>query len=363
MRRRWQLIWWQWRFRRYRVEYLRYLAALLANVSAQFTFQSIFEKEQQRYGHDHVRGRLAAVWLQRMRQQGGDLALAWQGSFSVELLQVIRVCQHYGSRSLVQALQFLAQQQEVLRRLQRQNLAVLWPAFLAVLVLCAALILIPAFTVPELRRAFSYVPEEYYGPATRALFATAEWLRRFGWLIPLLMLMILWAVCRSLGRYVGMGRLFMDRLEPWKSYRLMGAYNLLQTLGILLSLEHVRLPLESAIHRLADTSIPWLRLRIAQIQQRIVQGHTGASSFATGLLDKEDLWFLADMAEGQSLAHACVVTAQRLADRLQERLNRLVIVARWGVLLAGVMVLFALLFWHYRVFEELRQGLMNMFVM
>src|SRR5690625_6465566 len=102
------------------------------------------------------------------------------------------------------------------------------------------------------------------------------------------MLMILWAVCRSLGRYVGMGRLFMDRLEPWKSYRLMGAYNLLQTLGILLSLEHVRLPLESAIHRLADASAPWLRLMIGQIKQRGVQVHTGARSVATGLLDNED---------------------------------------------------------------------------
>src|SRR5690625_6110925 len=82
------------------------------------------------------------------------------------------------------------------------------------------------------------------------------------------MLMILWAVCRSLGRYVGMGRLFMDRLEPWKSYRLMGAYNLLQTLGILLSLEHVRLPLESAIHRLADTSTPRSEEHTSELQSR-----------------------------------------------------------------------------------------------
>ncbi|HLR82353.1 MAG TPA: type II secretion system F family protein [Paenalcaligenes sp.] len=362
MRKRWQLFWWQWRFRRYRVEYLRYLAALLTNFSAQLTFKVIFKKEQQRYGRHHVRGRLAALWLQRLNQHGGDLAIAWRGSFSPELLQVIRVCQHYGSRSLMQALQFLAHQQEVLQRLRRQNQAVLWPAFLAIAVLCGALVLIPLFTVPELRRAFSYVPPEYYGPATRALFATADWLLRFGWLIPLLALGVLIAVFISFSRYVGAGRLYMDRLEPWKSYRLMGAYNLLQTLGILLSLEHVHLPLESAIHRLADTSIPWLRLRLVQIQKRIIQGHTGASSFATGLLDKEDLWFLADMSEGQSLEHACMAIAQRLAERIEDRLNRIVVVARWVVLLVGVTILLALLFWHYRVFEELRHGLINMFV-
>src|SRR5690625_7288419 len=89
----------------------------------------------------------------------------------------------------------------------------------------------------------------------------------------------------SFSRYVGAVLLYMDRIEPWKSYLLMGTYNLLQTLGIFLSLEHVHLPLESAIHRLADTSIPWLRLRLVQIQKRIIHVHTGASRFASGLLD------------------------------------------------------------------------------
>src|SRR5690625_6824980 len=85
----------------------------------------------------------------------------------------------------MQALQFLAHQQEVLQRLRRQNQAVLWPAFLAIAVLCGALGLIPLFTVPELRRAFSYVPPEYYGPATGAFFAPADCRLRFGWLIRL----------------------------------------------------------------------------------------------------------------------------------------------------------------------------------
>src|SRR5690625_1596239 len=100
----------------------------------------------------------------------------------------------------MQALQFLAHQQEVLRRLRRQNQAVLWPAFLAIAVLFGALVLIPLFTVPELRRAFSYVPPEYYGPATRALFATAEWLLRFGWMIPLFALGAIIAVSISFSR-------------------------------------------------------------------------------------------------------------------------------------------------------------------
>lgn len=362
MREQWQLIWWQWRFRRYRVEYLRYLSALLANFSSQQTFKGIFQKEQQRYGKEHIRGRLAALWLQRLNQYGGDLAAAWQGSFAPEVLQVIRVCQHYGSRSLVHGLGFLAQQQEVLQSLKQRSRSMLWPAFLALLVLCLALILIPLFTVPELQRAFSYVPEDYYGPATRALFDTAEWLLRYGWLVPFILFGLLSLIYFSLSRYVGVGRLFLDRLEPWKSYRLISAYGLLHVLGILLALEHVYLPLEAAIHRVADTSIPWLRMRIIQIQHRIVQGHTGATSFDTGILDKEDLWFLIDMAEGQSFDQACILTAQRLAERIEQRINNFVVVARWGVLLIGVSVLLGFLLWHYRAFEELRQGLMNMFV-
>src|SRR5699024_6709586 len=132
MRTPWERFWCQCRFRRSWDEYLLYLAAFVTNFSAQLTFMCIFKMSQLRYWRHHVCVRIAALWLQRLNQHGGDLAIAWRGSFSPELLQVIRVCQHYGSRSLTQALQFLAHQQEVLRRLRRQNQAVLWPAFLAI---------------------------------------------------------------------------------------------------------------------------------------------------------------------------------------------------------------------------------------
>mgnify|MGYP001172742660 CR=1 FL=1 len=362
MYERWLIIWWQWRFRRYRVAYLRYLAALLKHHSSSQTFKGIFEKELQRYGSHHIRGRLAQLWLHRLHHYGGDLAAAWHGSFSPEVLQVIRVCQHYGSRSLTQAFSFLAYQQEILWNLKKRGLTLLWPAFLALFIVGGALVLIPLLTVPELKRVFSYVPAEHYGMATRALFGTAEWLVQYGYWIPITLLGCVMGVYYSLSRLVGATRLLLDRLEPWNSYRLISAYGLLHILGVLLALEHVPLSLEAAIHRLADTSIPWLRMRLQQVQQRIVQGHTGAGSFATGLLDKEDLWFLIDMAEGHSFAQACMLTAQRLANRIEERLNRLVVMVRWAVLLGAVGALLSMLFWHYRVFEELRQGLINVFV-
>lgn len=355
------ILWWQWRFRRYRVEYLHYLSTLLGHLSGQQTIKRVFSKEMQRYGLAHVRGRLAQLWLQRLAQQGGDLALAWQGCFPAEVLQIVRVSQQYGSRSLVSALTIMAQQQEALEKIKRQSYGVLWPAFFALLLLSVALVLVPVFTVPELQQAFAHVPEEYYGSSTRALFASAQWLSRFGWLIPVGGALFITLVVYSMRNLTGPIRALLERCEPWKSYRLLGSFRLLQMLHILLGLSHLRLPLKEAVHALTDTANPWFRAHIARIKQHIVHGRVGAESFATGLFDEEDLWFLVDMAEGHSLAQACELTAQRVAQRLERRSLALAVLLRWLLLLVGVLLLAGLLLWHYQAFEELRQGLMHVY--
>lgn len=359
--KRWQLVYWQWRFRRYRAEYLHYLSALLVHLDGQQTIRDIFSNEVQRYGLRHVRGRLAQLWLHRLAAYGGDLARTWQGCFSPQVLQIIGVSQQYGGRSLTAALGFLATQQENANRLSRHVLGILWPAIFALLIVACTLVLIPTLTVPELRNVFAVVPEEHYGYHTNYLFTIAHWLEQFGWLIPVLCLFIFVVLFLSLRHLTGPVRFFLDRYEPWKSYRLLGAWHMLQVLHILLGLKHLRMSLTQAIHALTDTSNPWFRMHIQHIHERILQGHVGASSFATGLLDEEDLWFLVDMAQGQPLAHACALTSARLMDRFERRLLYISTVVRWSTLMLGIGLLAVLLYWHYQAFEELRQGLLNVF--
>lgn len=357
----WLVLYWQWRFRRYRVEYLRYLSALLEHLAGQQTIKNIFANEVQRYGRQHVRGQLAQLWLERLAVYGGDLARAWQGCFAPQTLQVISVSQRYGVRSLTAALGFLAMQQERSQTLNRRTLSILWPAIFALLVVGFTLILLPTLTVPELRQVFAVVPQEHYGRYTRLLFDSAAWLERFGWLLFVLLVMALSALAFSLRYLTGPLRSFLDRYEPWKSYRYFGAWQMLQMLHILLALTHLRIPLKQAVVALSDTANPWFRMHIERIHVRILQGEVGPESFATGLLDEEDLWFLVDMAQGRSLAHACALTADRLADRFEQRLLHFSVIIRWGALLMGIGLLALLLYWHYQAFEELRQGLLNVF--
>lgn len=359
--RRWLIFYWQWRFRRYRVEYLRYLSALLEHLAGQQTIKNIFSNEVQRYGRQHVRGQLAQLWLERLAVYGGDLARAWQGCFTPQTLQVISVSQRYGVRSLTAALGFLAAQQERRQALDRRVLSILWPAIFALLLVGFTLILLPTLTVPELRHVFAVVPEHHHGRYTRLLFYSAGWLEHFGWLLFVLLVVALGALLLSLRYLTGSLRSVLERYEPWKSYRYFGALQMLQMLHILLALTHLRIPLKQAVEALSDTANPWFRMHIERVHERILQGYAGAESFATGLLDEEDLWFLVDMSQGRSLSCACALTADRLANRFEQRLLYFSVIIRWGALLLGVGLLALLLYWHYQAFEELRQGLLNVF--
>src|SRR5690625_546950 len=217
----------QWRFRAYRVKYLHYLSSLLKQTDGKQTVKDIFKKDVNRYGHRHVRGYLSALWLSRLARYGGDLAAAWQGSFSKDTLQVVRVSQRYGARSLTQALTHLAEFHERRDQLKKQIISILWPAFVAIIVLFAVFFLIPFVTVPELQCVFSLVPESYYGKYTSVLYTTAQWLRKYGWLLPFVLLLFVISVWLSLSRFIGPFRKYLEKIEPWRSYRLLAGYRLL----------------------------------------------------------------------------------------------------------------------------------------
>jgi hypothetical protein len=50
-------------------------------------------------------------------------------------------------------------------------------------------------------------------------------------------------------------------------------------------------------------------------------------------------------------------TKHRLAVHTVQRLQRQAMSLRWLLLLAAVAVVFSIAFWHFRVFDELRQSL------
>jgi hypothetical protein len=63
------------------------------------------------------------------------------------------------------------------------------------------------------------------------------------------------------------------------------------------------------------------------------------------------------MVQTMGLDEGLQRTKTRLAAFTVQRLQRQAMVLRWSLLLVSVAVVFAVAFWHFRVFDELRQSL------
>ena len=97
-----------WQFRAQRADYYSYLAHLLADVDGRKTLHDVFEDDVYRYGRSTVRGRLAAHWLERYRQTGGDLHGTWDDTLPASEVALLRAAQDAGAGALPATLRDLA---------------------------------------------------------------------------------------------------------------------------------------------------------------------------------------------------------------------------------------------------------------
>lgn len=351
----------EWEFKKQQADYFLYLSQLLQGTQGQYTVRSIFAADAQRYGARHYRGRLAAHWLAQYQQNGGNLALTLQGVLSADAWLLLKISQDQGDQALLQALNTLALQLEEQKQFKGMLLQLFWPVAFAVLLLSAVLFLMPWFTVPQLQQTFYAVPEEFYGAHTQRLFAWSQFTQQYGiWLVLTLVVGFVLIVI-SLPRYSGRWRRYLDVLEPWRSYKSLQALRMLVLLSLLLQNASQQLRLAQALQLMQNSPNRWLRHHLQNIQQKIMQGETGAYSFDVGLLNKELVWFLADMELSQGLVRALHLTTLRLQTVLAKRLPLQAQLWRWVVLLGCVMALLSIGGWHYVVIDELRQALLMVY--
>src|SRR3546814_19027638 len=82
----------------------------------------------------------------------------------------------------------------------------------------------------------------------------------------------------------------------------------------------------------------------------------GAETFNTGLLDREQFWFLSDMVMARGLQSGLALTATRLRTHVLGTVARQAGALRWCLLLASLACLLGLGAWHYAVTYELRHS-------
>lgn len=348
-----------WRFAAVRAEYYDYLQAVLRGMHGHRTLGELFELDARRHGPRSVRGRLSASWSGLCAASGGDLYSTWMFSFPRDELILVRAAQAYGNARLLACFEALGDHLMLIREAQRILWTTLAAALFALLAASLSLVALPMMTVPALMRAFHGVPDTYYGPIARRLFGLAGWVES-GWpVVAVLLCTVFGLLLWSLPNTCGPLRRMLDRHGLWRLYRHVHAMRLLAMLGILLGEDRaMSTQLRTALILLEDGASPWARHHVRGMLGRIAGGVAGADTFDTGLLDREQFWFLQDMVAARGLHGGLGMVCARMRTRLLGRVARQAAALRWTLMLASVACVLGMGLWHYAAMDELRRALM-----
>lgn len=347
-----------WKFKEHRADFYEYLAELISATSGAKTLLTIFRDDVRRYGPYSARGCLTRIWLERFPKTGGDLFSTWYGSFPLEDIVAIQSAQYAGAGALIQTLRQLSEIVRVTDAARTAFFQTVLTGLLSLSVALAAVLLIPFFTVDRLSQAFAALPVEYYGPVTQALFTLSEVLRRLWWLLIGVIVLFPWLCLRSLSSFTGRIRNVLDRWGLWRLYRVVQSVRFLSLLAVLLQPRgNVGARLREALIIQRTGATPWLRSHVDAMLLRIDGGLDAIDALDTGLVDEQTWWYFTDMAMTLGLDAGLQRTCTQLSSNTVQKLARQALMLRWILLLSSMAIVLGIAFWHFRVFEELRQGL------
>lgn len=351
-----------WRDRRYmcirRAAYYRYVGALLMATDGRRSLRDFFLDDAHRYGPETSRGRVCATFHVRFEQSGGNLSQAWDGVFPPGDLAVIAMAQREGVRALPTALADLAHTTDLTARVRRTLVATCATAAVATAVVLAMLAAMPWLTVPRLKQIFESVPPEYFGRATRALYAAARSCEVAVPVVVLLGGLAVAAAIRVLPGWTGPTRKRIDGLPIFRLYRDFQAIRFLCALALIIgSQKHSDLRMRDGLQAVGRGASPWLSAHIAEMAVRMETGAIQADVFDTGLFDRETFWFLADVAHARGLGEGLMQVRTRIETSVAAGIVTQSRVMRWTMLLAAVSCALGIALWHFVALDELRLAL------
>ncbi len=347
-----------WRFRPQRGDYYRYLADLIDGTNGTKTLFHIFQDDARRIGHRNCRGALSELWLRRYPISGGDLFATWFGSFPLDDLIAVQNAQHMGAHALVATFRKLADVSSLLDRAKSTFLQTALVGFAAVLVAVGALMAIPLYTADHLAKVFSAVPPELFGPWTNALQSCAALLRALWFFVLLLLLSLVGAMSWSLPNWIGAARHRFDQWGVWLFYRRVHSIRFLSLLGVVLNRHgNASTRLRHALLLQSRRINPWLASHLRNMVEHLDRGASVTEALDSGLIDTEIWWYFVDMVSTFGLDKALERTCERLGATSLQSIRRQAIFLRWTLLMFALSIVLAVLFWHFRVFDELRHAL------
>ena len=162
----------------------------------------------------------------------------------------------------------------------------------------------------------------------------------------------------SLPNWIGVWRRRLDNVGLWLFYRRVHSLRFLSLLGVILNRHgSAGTRLRHALVLQSRYMSPWLGSHLQSMIQRLDHGASVIDALDSGLIDSDIWWYFVDMVCTLGLDTALERTCERLGSSSLVGMHRQATFLRWSLLLGALSVVLGVLFWHFRVFDELRHAL------
>lgn len=348
------------RFRPDRADYYLYLSRVLSDAQGASTLLRIFQRDALRFGGE-PRGVLSRHWARRYQDQGADLALTWRGTLPPgDLLLIGAAAQAGGAGALEQALADAARLAGRARANRRQFLLTVAAGLISLALALAVVIAVPVYFLPLLHKAFSFVPLDMWGAKGRALMSFGRWVQDFWPAVLVSVLLPAGAIAACKDRWCGPWRQWLDgRLLPCRLYRDARAAEFLATLCALLRRRgNVTLTLRQGLTLIRQRSSPWLTFHCDSMLRALEEGGdaAGGQVLASGLLRRQDVFYLTDMMEALGADQGLQLAGARIEAAIDSAVAHSAQTLRTAMLAGGCATVFALASWMALTIAELKSA-------
>lgn len=317
---RWAAFW----FRRKRADYYQYLADLLKGTDGTMLLTNVFAADAQRYG-SASRGVLSEHWLDAFARHDGRVSDTFAGTLPAQDVLMIRVLEERdGPNVLEEGLKDMANNVQ----LSQQAMGIFYGALVRVSLPLSAvvgmLIMVPTFTVPELRSNASGVPPANYPLAAQQLFALSDFLSGNALVVIASAIALIGLIFGSLSRLRGPLRSYFDRFGlVWGIYRDMQAIKLLTSLSLILKKRQDESGrLDSALALLRVGASPWLGYQIDAMRQGIADNLDDQDVFDVDILDRDMTFYLQDLIVSRHIDGALIYIRPRLETSMLKTMGK-----------------------------------------
>lgn len=343
-------------FVKQRADYYKYLADVLRNAAGRVTTLEVFIKDADRYGK-MARGVLSRYWAAEYQENGADLVETWRGTVpDNDLLMIGAALRVGGPGALEQALEDTSRISRIIQEAKGSFISTIIVGLFALALAMGMVFAVPFFLLPTIQDAFSFVPVEMWGSSGKNMIAFAAFIKAWGVVILIGVAGLAGYLAYALKHLTGDLRKILDeKFLPFRLYRDFQSAVFIATLASMLKKRgNVSMNMRDGIEVMRDAANPWLTWHCQMMLQRIEDGVPQLEIFATGLLEKDTLYFMLDMIETQGMDEGLQIAGRRTEKMAVEIIAKKAKVLRGVLLFGGLSVVMIVAGWMTRVMGELK---------